>query len=175
MLLGLLQDLALTAAVVMVAAAARASPVQGFRCWECDRRSSAALSIRSAAQVGRALIMATWQTRACSRPRCWFRLACARNAYAADPNSIFGRWIEKLPNRTGIVTEFKPQSIRDHTASHRAGHRVKEVGNFSVSYLNLSLSTIGVVFPGGGRSILILVKSRDTTSSSISLARERTR
>jgi hypothetical protein len=86
---------------------------------------------------------------------------CAGNAYAADPNSIFGRWIEKLPNRTGIVTEFKPQSIESYSVD-RAGHRVKEVGNFSVSYLNLSLSTIGVVFPGGGRSILILVKSRDT-------------
>ena len=81
-------------------------------------------------------------------------------AVAADPNEIYGRWIEKFRNGAGMVTEFRPDSMESYSVDP-TGKRVQDVGKFSVSYRNLDPSTIGVTFQGGG-GVMVLVKDHDT-------------
>jgi hypothetical protein len=81
-------------------------------------------------------------------------------ARAGDPNTIFGRWIEKFPNGAGMVTDFTLQSMQSYSVDP-AGKRLKDVGKFAVSYRNLGRSTIAIDFQGGG-GVMVLVKDRDT-------------
>jgi hypothetical protein len=82
-------------------------------------------------------------------------------ANAADPNLILGRWIEKFPNGTGMVTEFTARSLESYTVD-ATGQRAKDVGKFAVSYRSLDASTVGVDFQGSAGGVLVLVKDHDT-------------
>jgi hypothetical protein len=81
-------------------------------------------------------------------------------ASAADPNPILGQWIERFPNGRGMVTEFKPDSMESYIVDP-SGKRLKDVGNFSVTYKNLDPSTIGINFKGGG-GVMVIIKDSDT-------------
>src|SRR5690348_2153679 len=82
--------------------------------------------------------------------------------YAADPNVIFGQWIEKLPNGNAMVTDCEPNSIESFGVDVN-GIRVKGagLGKYQVTYKNLDESTIGVNFFNGDR-VMVIIKDKDT-------------
>jgi len=87
-------------------------------------------------------------------------LGLPRLADAADPTAIYGRWAEKLPNGNSMVTEFGP-ALMDSYMQDASGQKGKEVGRSTVSYKNLSPTTVGVDFQGGG-GIMLTIKDPKT-------------
>jgi hypothetical protein len=80
-------------------------------------------------------------------------------AHAADPATVYGGWIEKLPTGNSMVTEFTPTQMTSYRLD-AAGNKDMEMPRFSVSYKDLSPTTIGVDFQGSGGVMLIIKDSK---------------
>lgn len=82
--------------------------------------------------------------------------------YAADPNVIFGQWVQKFPNGNAIVTDFEPNSMESYNVDAN-GKRGTDVGRgkYQVTYKDRGQSIIGVNLSDGGM-IFIIVKDQDT-------------
>jgi hypothetical protein len=81
-------------------------------------------------------------------------------AYAADPASLYGKWIEKFPNGNGMVTEFAASSISYYPVD-AAGKATEAPRQNVVTYLDLDAGTIRINFQGGG-GLVVLVKDAQT-------------
>jgi hypothetical protein len=81
--------------------------------------------------------------------------AWASAAAASDPNQIIGKWIERFPNGSGMVTEFTATTISSFGVD-ASGKQGAPPQTTKVTYKDLG-DSIGVNFAGGG-GILVLVK-----------------
>ena len=142
----------------------RASPRPGLPLLGIsDRRSSAAAGVRSGFGGRSSAYNSDMADTHLLALAVGFRGVCRAMPMLLILIPFFGRCDRKVAEQDwdrGLSSSLNP--IRSYSVD-RAGHRVKGGGVTSRSTIsNLSLSTIGVVFPGGGRSILIspLVKSR---------------
>ncbi len=85
--------------------------------------------------------------------------ALTMSANAAEPDAIFGRWIEKFPNGNGLVTEFSASQMVSYGVDY-FGRRGRNVGQYYVTYKNLGPSTVSVEFQGGGGVMLAIKDSK---------------
>ncbi len=82
-------------------------------------------------------------------------LVFAPAAHAGDPSLLVGKWMEKFPNGTGIVTEFTPTTISFYPVD-ASGKPKAEPKPQEVTYRDLG-QTIAIDFNGGG-GIMALIK-----------------
>jgi len=75
---------------------------------------------------------------------------------AADPGSLFGKWIEKFANGSGMVTEFTAGTLSYYPVD-AAGKPTEAARQNEVTYLDLDKETIRVNLQGGG-AISVLIK-----------------
>ena len=68
---------------------------------------------------------------------------------AAVPSSVFGKWIERLPDGQAIVTEFTAASISCYRLDPN-GRATAAPTSLAVTYLDLGGPMIGVSFNAGG-------------------------
>ncbi|MBV9508993.1 MAG: hypothetical protein JO303_01775 [Caulobacteraceae bacterium] len=62
--------------------------------------------------------------------------AVASSAFAADPTSIFGKWIEKLPNGNGMVTVLSASALSSYPVD-ATGKPDAAAYDMNVSYKDL--------------------------------------
>jgi hypothetical protein len=83
-------------------------------------------------------------------------LALTTEANAADPNQLIGKWIEHLPNGSGLITEFTATTISSYPID-KSGKAIGSPLPMKVAYKDLG-DSIGVDFADGGRGVMVLVK-----------------
>jgi hypothetical protein len=83
----------------------------------------------------------------------------APQAFAADPAAIVGKWVEKFPNGSGLVTEFTSSAIISYPID-KTGASTDTPSKSIVQYRDTGPSNIAVDFDGGGM-IQVEVQSPD--------------
>ena len=79
-------------------------------------------------------------------------------AQAADPASVMGKWIERLPNGRGMVTEIAPHSISYYPVD-QAGTAQGAPSQSAVTYKDLGGDLVGVDFAGADGSGIMLQRT----------------
>jgi hypothetical protein len=86
-------------------------------------------------------------------------LISSSGADAANIDLLFGRWIEKFENGTGMVMEFTPTAISS-VPMDASGKAAEPPTVMEVSYRDLG-DGIAIEFKGGG-GLMAVVKGRQT-------------
>jgi len=82
----------------------------------------------------------------------------AAPAQAADPATIMGKWIERLPDGRGMVTELAPDSIT-YYAVDQAGKPLGGPTKTTATYKDLGGDLVGVQFPGAAASGVMFART----------------
>jgi hypothetical protein len=76
-------------------------------------------------------------------------LTLCASARAADPASLYGKWIEKFANGNGMVTEFTPATLSYYPVD-AAGRATEAARQNEVTYVDLDKETVRINLQGGG-------------------------
>jgi hypothetical protein len=82
----------------------------------------------------------------------------ASAAFAADPSSIMGKWVERFPNGAGMVTEFTPEAIA-YASVDKTGQPEGSPKKTPATYKDLGGDLVGVQFPGSNGSGIMLQRT----------------
>jgi hypothetical protein len=77
-------------------------------------------------------------------------------AWSADPGSLYGKWLERFSNGSGMVTEFTATTLSYYPVD-AAGKPTEAARENDVTYLDLDAGTVRVNLQGGG-ALSVLIK-----------------
>ena len=87
-------------------------------------------------------------------------LALAQSAVAADSGPILGKWIEKLPDGKGMVSEFGPNSLTTYPVD-ASGKPTAEAQQWIVAYRDVGGQDVVLAYTDGGGNLNVHIKSAD--------------
>jgi hypothetical protein len=87
-------------------------------------------------------------------------ITAAAPADAADPATVMGNWIEKLPNGASMLVDLAPNSISFQPVS-ASGKPAGDAQTAKVTYKALDGDFVAVVFGDGSSGVMIQRKSAD--------------